>query len=171
MRTPKQAYDEAIQIIEQRKLNPRVSEATDVGSYQLGLAVAIEQLKLSFHGVFEEVASTHIQAVPPEAGDGLLTPEQRADVIKACNGPKGIPFGPHFTCSQCGAKVHDDIVQDGAGNVWCPTCVERQLKAQQAYRVGQPHPSPASRPEEFWVCPLCNHGAPCICPPGTYSQD
>lgn len=59
MRTPQEAYNEAIQILIERHTNAAATIVTDKPSYQLGLHVAIEQLKMSFYGVFDQpVAST-----------------------------------------------------------------------------------------------------------------
>lgn len=57
MRTPKQAYDEALAVITQRIQAPNV--VTEKAGYKLGLQVAIEQLRTSFYGVFpKDVAAT-----------------------------------------------------------------------------------------------------------------
>ena len=59
MRTPQEAYNEAIQILIERHTKAAATIVSDKPSYQLGLHVAIEQLKVSFYGVFDQpVAST-----------------------------------------------------------------------------------------------------------------
>lgn len=41
-------------------------------------------------------------------------------------GPKGIPFGQHLTCSQCGGRCTDHHVDQRNGNIWCPSCVMKE---------------------------------------------
>jgi hypothetical protein len=42
------------------------------------------------------------------------------------NGPKGIPFGQHLTCSQCEGACTDHYI--ASGMVWCPECAEGRIK-------------------------------------------
>lgn len=58
MRTPQQAYDEAMLILEQRIGSAEHSMVSCKPSYRVGLRCAIEQLRMSFYGVFDVVALT-----------------------------------------------------------------------------------------------------------------
>lgn len=102
MRTPKQAYDEALAVITQRIQAPNVVEHKS--AYKLGLQVAIEQLRMSFYGVFDDVASTKEEPLMRE-DEGFYSFEAQAEVAQP---PKH-------------QQRHQEAQERGDFNPWQPT--------------------------------------------------
>lgn len=64
MRTPQEAYDEVMRVLQQRHASAERSIVPHKPSYQLGLFVAMEQLKLSFNGVLDKTEQSNPQSKP-----------------------------------------------------------------------------------------------------------
>jgi hypothetical protein len=129
MRTPQSAYEEAMSCLNTRILKAEDSIVPCKESYKLGLNVAIGQLKMSFHGVFPEAQSPPPNEPQPEALASTQPPHSEAEPI-AKSQIDSIPFGPHLTCSQCGARCTDHhMVFD---TVWCPKCANEWMAPIEA---------------------------------------